>query len=143
MFDRAHDPVLFADDVKYFLENRLSYHDLAVYHGENPGQVHDKIYHIFIMGILSAYNDTRYKRPSSNRESGRGRYDILIEKGDANYIFEFKAAKSEEDLTNARSEALKQIDEKRYGTDLDSKKLLRKVGVAVFGKLCRVMAEYL
>ena len=142
MFDRADDPVLFAEDARYFLENRLSYHDLAVYQGENPGQVHEKIYHIFIMGILSAYNDTRFKRPSSNRESGRGRYDILIEKGDAHYIFEFKAAKSEEDLENACKEALRQIDEKRYGTDLDSKKQLRKVGVAVFGKLCRVMAEY-
>ena len=142
MFDRAYDPALFADDVEYFLENRLSYHDLAVYQGENPGQVHEKIYHIFIMGILSAYNDTRYKRPSSNRESGRGRYDILVEKNDANYIFEFKAAKSEDDLKNACNEALNQIDERRYGTDLDSNKQLRKVGVAVFGKFCRVMAKY-
>ena len=143
MFDRANDPVLFADDVEYFLENRLSYHDLAVYQGENPRRVHERLYHIFIMGILSAYDDTRYKRPSSNRESGRGRYDILVEKGDANYIFEFKAAKSEDELDAACKEALRQIDEKRYGTDLNNKKQLRKVGVAVFGKLCRVMTEYL
>ena len=35
-------------------------------------------------------------------------------------------------------EALAQIDQKRYGSDIDNGKRLIKVGVAFCGKLCRV-----
>ena len=138
VFDNAFDKDEFAYDLEYFLNDRLSFHDLAVYRGEDPGRVHERIYHIFILGILSAYSDANYKQPSSNRESGRGRYDILVEKKEANYIFEFKSAKNEKGLSRAATTALKQIDEKRYGSDINPAKPLIKVGIAVFDKFCRV-----
>ena len=93
---------------------------------------------IFILGILSAYNDVKYKRPSSNRESGRGKYDVLVERAAANYIFEFKVADCEEDIEKAVENALAQIDEKRYGQDLDSTKPLVKIGIGLYGKQCLV-----
>ena len=138
VFDNAHNIEDFAYDLEYFLNDRLSYHDLAVYCGEDPRRVHERIYHIFILGILSAYNDANYKQPISNRESGRGRYDILVEKKEANYIFEFKSAKNEKGLGRSAAAALRQIDEKRYGSDLNKSIPLFKVGIAVFGKFCRV-----
>jgi len=91
-----------------------------------------------MLGILSAYDDVRCKKPSSNRESGDGRYDILVEKPEANYIFEFKAGSSVEVLEKMAEEALAQIDEKRYGADLDTSKRLIKIGIAFHRKRCRV-----
>ena len=138
LFKNANDPAEFAHDIDYFLNDRLSYHDLAAYRGEYPGRVHERIYHIFVLGILSAYSDASRKRPKSNRESGHGRYDILFEKHEANYIFEFKSAKNVKGLNRAATTALKQIDNKRYGSDLNPDKPLVKIGVAVFDKYCKV-----
>ena len=142
IFANANDMDAFAVDLERFLQDRLSFHDLAVYQGENPETVHERVYHIYMLGILAAYDDTRYKPPSSNRESGRGRYDILVEKHEANYIFEFKGAKSEKGLARAASNALRQIDEKRYGGDLSIDKPIVKVGIAIFGKSCKVKARF-
>ena len=73
-----------------------------------------------------------------DRESGRGRYDVLVERAAANYIFEFKVADREKDIEKAAQAALAQIDEKRYGQDLDKTKPLVKIGVGIFGKVCSV-----
>ena len=50
-----HDPEKFAEDIQDFLTDRLSYHDLAVPKGETKSKVHETLYHVFILGILSAY----------------------------------------------------------------------------------------
>jgi hypothetical protein len=157
LFDNAGNLDLFAKDLEYFLCDRLSYHDLAAYNKENKNLArdqHERVYHVFMLGILSAYDDVRCKHPLSNRESGDGRYDILVEKPDRNYIFEFKACGSEDDLDAKADEALAQIEVKRYGAELGAglsvglgtglgagehvAKPLVKVGVAFCGKLCRV-----
>ena len=139
LFDYANNPVVFAKDVEYFLCERLSYHDLAVYRGENPERTQERAYHIYILGLLSAYEDMRYKYPLSNRESGDGRYDVLVERADAYYIFELKACGKDEDLEAQAEKALAQIEAKRYGVELEtSGKRLVKIGVAFHGKRCRV-----
>ena len=138
LFDNADDLKIFSGDLEYFLSDRLSYHDLSVHKGESTGQAHERIYHVFLLGVLSAYENIQFKKPLSNRESGNGRYDILVERMEANYIFEFKAAASPEELDKKANEALSQINMKRYGADLDSGKKLVKIGVALYGKMCRV-----
>jgi len=138
LFDNVGNLDIFSKDIEYFLCDRLSYYDLAVYSGENEDKVKERIYHIFLLGILSAYDDVRYRYPLSNRESGDGRYDVLVEKLGAHYIFEFKACSEKEDLDKNALEALKQIETKRYGADLDQAKPLIKVGIAFCGKQCRV-----
>jgi hypothetical protein len=139
IFDNADDPGRFAEDIEYFLSERLSYHDLAVYGEDDRKKTHERVYHIFLLGILSAYKDTHFKNALSNRESGDGRYDVLIERTTANYIFEVKSCGADEDLDVRVDEALEQIDAKRYGADLQSTgKKLVKIGVAVSGKRCRV-----
>ena len=139
IFSNATDYERFAEDIEYFLSERLSYHDLAVYRGDDKKKTHERVYHVFLLGILSAYNDTNFKRALSNRESGDGRYDVLIERTTANYIFEVKSCDADEDLDARADEALAQIEVKRYGSDLQSNgKKLVKIGVAVDGKRCRV-----
>ena len=138
LFDNTSDLDVFAKNIEYFLANRLSYHDIAIHKDEAQGQVHERLYHIFLLGILSAYDDVHCGYPLSNRESGDGRYDILVKKSNENFIFEFKASDRADNLTEKAQEALNQIEIKRYGTDLGDKKRLVKVGVAFHGKLCCV-----
>ena len=139
IFDNAEDHNRFAEDIEYFLSERLSYHDLAVYGGSDIKKTHERVYHIFLLGILSAYKDTHFKHALSNRESGDGRYDVLIERTTANYIFEVKSCNTDEDLDAKAHDALEQIEVKRYGADLPkADKKLVKIGVAVSGKRCRV-----
>jgi len=139
IFSNTDDYGRFAEDIEYFLSERLSYHDLAVLGGDDKKRTHERVYHIFLLGILSAYEDVSFKRALSNRESGDGRYDVLIERTTANYIFEVKSCGADDDLDSKADEALEQIEVKRYGADLLSTgKKLVKIGVAVSGKRCRV-----
>jgi len=138
LFDNADNLDAFSRDLEYFLSDRLSYYDLAVLCDEDEYRAKERIYHIFLLGILSAYDDVRYKRPVSNRESGDGRYDVFVERSEGNYIFEFKASGTKEGLAGKADEALAQIDEKRYGADIENGKSLIKAGIAFCGKLCKV-----
>jgi len=139
LFDNVNNLDMFSRDLEYFLCDRISYHDLAVLSSEGTAQVHERLYHIFLLGLLSAYYDVHCQYPLSNRESGDGRYDVLVEKSDANFIFEFKAVSDVNSLENKAQEALSQIKTKRYGADLNNEKRLVKIGVALCGKKCRVV----
>ena len=88
--------------------------------GEEP----ERFYHGFVLGLLVELQNRYQLR--SNRESGFGRYDVMIEPKDQNgdaYILEFKVknkrkeANLEETLTAAR----KQIEEKQYAAELISR----------------------
>ena len=62
----------------------------------------------------------------SNRESGYGRYDILLEprnKKETAFILEFKVAKSENELEKKLEEALKQIEDRKYDVELKNKNI--------------------
>jgi hypothetical protein len=64
-----------------------------------------------------------------------------MERGGRNYIFELKACASEAELEGKAELALRQIDDKRYVAELDRGKPFWKVGIACFGKQCRVKCE--
>ena len=138
LFDNADNLDVFSKDLEYFLCDRLSYHDLAVSKADDKRRMQERLYHIFLLGILSAYDDVRCQYPLSNRESGGGRYDALVQKPDANFIFEFKVSNDAEGLMAKAQEALHQIEVKRYGAGLNSEKRLVKVGIAFYGKQCCV-----
>ena len=138
LFDNINNPEAFAKDLQFFLQDRLSFHDLGAMGGNESKHIYEKPYHIFMLGLLSAYKDVSCKNPLSNRESGNGRYDILAERPDANIIFEFKACNAEDDLDKAAKKALEQITNKRYGEDLDNNKKLIKAGIAFYKKQVRV-----
>ena len=138
LFDNIGNIEVFAEDVQYFLSDRLSQHDLEAKDEEEPRRRNEKLYHIFVLGLLSAYEDIRCRYPQSNKESGDGRYDILAERPNENVFFEFKACSKEDDLEKAAENALAQITAKRYGEDMDESKKLIKVGIAFHKKKVRV-----
>ena len=91
--------------------------------GKRPsGAEPERFYHGFVLGLLVDLQD-RYII-TSNRESGFGRYDVVIEPKEADkhdaYILEFKVhdADDEKDLQDTVAAALRQIEEKQYATEL-------------------------
>lgn len=110
--------------------------------GKNPSEKSrpERFYHGFVLGLMVELQD-RYLI-SSNRESGYGRYDIMLEpreKGGNAYIIEFKVvhAKRKETLEDAVRAALEQIEEKQYADILQSRGIepgrIKKYGFAFEG----------
>jgi hypothetical protein len=83
------------------------------------GEDAEKVYHAFVMGLfLWLAPDYEVK---SNRESGYGRYDIMIipqEKTKLGFIIEFKKTRKKETLETAMKSALEQIENRKYETEL-------------------------
>lgn len=109
--------------------------------GKNPSKEEpEKFYHGFVLGLMVDLND-RYVL-TSNRESGFGSYDVMLEPrqpDDDAMIIEFKVQDEEEkDLQDTVASALQQIDDRRYETSLVEKGIpkekIRKYGFAFQGK---------
>ncbi len=101
----------------------------------------ERFYHGFVLGLMVELAD-RYSI-SSNRESGYGRYDVLLEPrrvGEDGIIMEFKVRDpgEEKTLQDTVQEALRQIADKRYEVTLLEKGVpaerIRKYGFAFEGK---------
>ena len=108
--------------------------------GENTAE---NFYHAFVLGMLVGLRDTYYV--NSNRESGFGRYDIMLEPHDKNgnsFIMEFKVADSFEDesIEEVLESAKKQIEEKRYESNLRERGFnnITKIVFAFKGKECKM-----
>ena len=100
----------------------------------------ERFYHGFVLGLLVELAE-RY-RITSNRESGFGRYDVMLEpfdKQDDGIILEFKvhAPNKEADMKETVQAALNQIEEKKYEQVLldygIEKKHIKKYGFAFKG----------
>ena len=89
--------------------------------GENTAE---NFYYAFVLGMLVGLKDKYFVK--SNRESGYGRYDIMLEpkeKDKNSFIIEFKITENMDEKTvkNTVEEAKKQIEEKKYEGELKEK----------------------
>ncbi len=91
--------------------------------GNQPSvKLPENFYHGLVLGLLA--ENTRNYMIKSNRESGYGRYDVVMEPRDSQgtaVIMEFKVFDILDDETNLEDtamNALKQIEEKCYDADL-------------------------
>lgn len=123
------------DIISNFLIQSVSAFDAA---GEN-------FYHGFMLGVCALFGNSYV---TSNRESGDGRYDIALSPKVNNLpgiIIELKAEKNcnGNELQELAKTALKQINDKKYDTELKLKgvKMIYKYGVAFSGKHVAVEAE--
>jgi hypothetical protein len=138
MLDNTGDLVKLGNDIRDYLSDSLSFHDITDDRTTDGRKTKERAYHIFVLGLMSAYRDTHYSKPLSNRESGDGRYDVLFTRPECSYIFEFKSCEADDDLEAQAEAALAQIDEKRYFAEAPRDKPLIKVGMAFCGKQCEV-----
>ncbi|WP_339055379.1 ATP-binding protein [Fusobacterium animalis] len=123
------------DNFEKYLQN-IILKSASYYDGKN-----EDFYHGLILG-MTLYLDRDYY-VNSNRESGLGRYDVIIEpknKNNRGFILEFKVVKDEKDLENTTKEAIEQIIDKKYDTSLKERgiKDITLIGIAFFGKIIKV-----
>lgn len=109
----------------------FSYHDFT---GEP-----EKVYHALVAGLLVWLWETHEIK--SNRESGFGRYDIMITPKNPKllgYVIEFKAVDEDrnETVPAAVESAFKQIEAKKYETELVERGIrnIKKLAIVFSGK---------
>lgn len=98
----------------------------------------ESFYHGMMLGLCAILSNQYQIK--SNRESGLGRFDIQLiplAKGIPGFIFEFKYTKDTHiNLDSLADLAIKQIEEKKYDTELLDAKVqsIVKIGIAFCGK---------
>ncbi|NMM64029.1 AAA family ATPase [Clostridium sp. P21] len=117
----------FGKILKKFVLSSVSYFDIS-------GQESEKVYHAFILGMLIALSEDYEVK--FNRESGYGRYDVIIIPKDKNkigIIMEFKKVDRDEkeDLKKAAEDGLKQIKERDYKQELVMREIKNIIEVAI------------
>ncbi|MCX6583628.1 MAG: AAA family ATPase [Candidatus Aminicenantes bacterium] len=120
---------IFEEIFSGFVTTAMSFFDMAA----DP----EKVYHAFVMGLL-LWLDPEYQ-VKSNRESGYGRYDIMIIPGDVSklgYVIEFKKVRKNETVESAVESALKQMNDLEYETELVARgvKNYKKLAIVFNGK---------
>jgi len=128
---RKGDIETFEDILSEFVMKSASFFDTA--------QSNESFYHAFVLGMLIGLGDDY--QVESNRESGYGRYDVMVipkDKSKLGIIMEFKKVnqRKNEDLETAVEVALEQIKNKNYRQELLNRNVenILEIGIAFQGK---------
>jgi hypothetical protein len=123
--------------LQYFVKTILSYYDTCEHEPE-------RVYQALLLGMLVNIENEYEIR--SNRESGFGRYDIMLmprEKDKIGIVMELKKIKKKENAKHALDRALNQIRKTGYITELQEKKVKRiiAIGIVMKGKQVELRSE--
>ncbi len=126
------------DSLKIYLEKFMK-ESVSYYDTSSEG-----FYHGMMLGLCAMFTN-KYK-VLSNNEAGYGRFDIELipfNKNNPGFILEFKKAKDEKYLKEAASNALEQIEERNYDTNLkkDGIANIIKLGIAFYKKQTSIVSK--
>ncbi|NFG60738.1 AAA family ATPase [Clostridium sp. CMCC3677] len=131
------DVETFGGFFKNFVLNNISYFDVS---GEEP----EKVYHAFVLGMIVSLAD-KYE-VKSNKESGYGRYDVMLIPKDTSklgIIMEFKKIDDfmSKSIEKGIEEALNQIEENKYEAELMERNInnILKLAIVFKGKKIEVV----
>ena len=125
------DEEIFEEFFSRMVRETLSFNDVSKTNAE-------AFYHAFVVGLLVNLESTHKVR--SNRESGYGRYDVMLIPKDparhAGVVVEFKTVSKKQTPEEALAAACEQIEEKKYVAELQaySCKRITKWAIAFRGK---------
>jgi hypothetical protein len=98
----------FTDHIRMYINGSVSFFDL---HQNTP----ENVFHAFMLGLFMGLGSAYHV--DSNKEAGKGRYDIIIipkDKTKKGILIEFKIAQTPETLIESAKDALAQIQTKNY-----------------------------
>lgn len=103
----------------------------------------ENFYHGFLLGLLGGLEG--YEK-LSNRESGEGRYDIVLKPYDEQYpaiILEIKKVQRFTEMEEMCQKALQQIENKHYAVELEHEgySIIKKYGICFCKKSCMVKIQ--
>ena len=126
---------VFEELLQNFIINSMSFYDIS---DKEP----EKSYHMFILGLLILLSDSYEVK--SNRESGYGRYDIMLipkDKSNNGIIIEFKKAGANA-LESVVEDALLQINEKQYSQELNRQSIQNIIAYGIAFKGKKILVKY-
>ena len=99
----------------------------------------ENFYHGYVLGIFSGFLSDSYV-VKSNRESGSGRFDVMIASMDKKIGFIFELKITDKDMENTAKKALKQMKEKEYYKELELEGIenIYEYSIVFKGKKCIV-----
>jgi len=123
------DCAVMAEEINDIFQETISYMDQNEYY-----------YHGMMAGLLTGIKGYTIR---SNREGGKGRSDLLVKpirRSREAFVIEFKVTKDFEELDQKADEAIQQIIDRQYETELrnDGYKYISYYGIAFCGKECVV-----
>jgi CheY-like chemotaxis protein len=121
--------------LQYFVKTILSYYDTI---DDEP----ERVYQALLLGMLTTLENEYEIR--SNRESGFGRYDIMLapkEKDKIGIIIELKKIKDKESAEDVLADAMTQIEQSEYITELTDKNVKQILSIAIAMKGKKVMIK--
>lgn len=127
-----NEPEIFEKQLSVLLRESISYYDTK-----------EAFYHGFLLGILQGMDTFII---DSNKESGDGRYDLLLRSLDVEIpavIIELKLADKYTELANKAQEAVEQIEDKRYDEKLiqEGYQKILHYGISFYKKNCRIVSD--
>lgn len=142
----AHLQAYLTEVVSYFDIQKMYAPGMQEDHSRNALQAEgamlpEAIYHVLVMGVIAGLHQAQYLL-LSNRESGKGRHDLILlplASERPGIVFEFKKTDAAKGLENSAQQALEQIKQKDYAKIFESYGVQHgiHIGLAFSGKqLC-------